>query len=127
MRGLFQSRSKGAGESSTALPELSTKEDYTKLSSLDLVVIFKHSPTCVTSLMAHRHVVRFRAQQPDIPVSLVQVRRSRELSQHIAEHLGIEHESPQVLVLSRGKLIGFASHDEVTSQFLAECVKPETA
>jgi bacillithiol system protein YtxJ len=71
--------------------------------------------------------MRFRAAQPEIPVYLVSVRRSREVARHIAERTGIQHESPQVLVLRRGDVVATASHDAITSEFLAGLVANEPA
>ncbi len=123
MRSFFQPKPKSAETGATVFSELSSRDQYDELLSHEFAVIFKHSSTCVTSLMAHREMVRFHNQNPGVLISLIQVRRDRDLCRHIAEHLGVEHESPQILVLSRGKLLAAASHDEVTSSFLSDCIE----
>ncbi|MBV9405367.1 MAG: bacillithiol system redox-active protein YtxJ [Acidobacteriaceae bacterium] len=100
------------------LPEVTTVQEYDRLLGQDLTIVFKHSPTCPISLFAHREVMRFRTAQPEMPVYLVSVRRQREVARHIAERTGVRHESPQVLVLRRGNLVGAASHDEITAELL---------
>ena len=123
MKGLFNSIFGGAEEVRTGIPELNSPEEFDRLLTLDPVIIFKHSPTCVASLSAHREVSRFQKERPEVPIYLIQVRRRRNVAEYVAEHLSVEHESPQVLIVSRGKLMAFASHDEVTSQFLADCLR----
>ena len=107
-----------SAHSSDCIPELTTTQECDSLFAQDLTVLFKHSPTCPLSLFAHREVVRFRANQPETPVYLVSVRRRSEVARHIAEKTGVRHESPQILVLRRGSLIGSASHDEITAELL---------
>lgn len=80
----------------------------------ELVILFKHSPTCPVSWMAHREVVRLYTEQPELPLYLVSVRRRRDVARFIEERTGIRHESPQILVLRHGGVVGSASHDDVT-------------
>ncbi len=88
----------------------------------ELAIFFKHSPTCLVSLFAHREVMRFCQAQPDAPLYLIPVRKRREVARHLAERTGIRHESPQILVLRRGTVIGSASHHEITAELLSSLV-----
>jgi bacillithiol system protein YtxJ len=101
------------------VPEIDTIEDYASLMNEELVVVFKHSPTCPVSWMAHREVLQYQGSQPHVPLYLVSVRRRREVARHIADQTGIQHESPQIIVLRRGTVVGSASHDEITSEAIA--------
>ena len=105
-------------KSTSNIPEVNTLEECNDLLRRDLVVLFKHSPTCPVSWMAHREMMQFRASQPDVPLFLVSVRRHREIARHIAASTGVEHASPQILVLRRGQVLGAASHDDVTAGLL---------
>jgi bacillithiol system protein YtxJ len=109
-------RSKGHG---SKIPEVQSVEQCTGLLRDDLVVFFKHSPTCPVSWSAHREVDRFLSDHPDVPVHLISVRLHRDVAQYLAQVTGVQHESPQILVLRNGVLVGDASHDEVTSDLLA--------
>jgi bacillithiol system protein YtxJ len=109
-------------KSAQGLPELDSIEDCASVMKGELVVLFKHSPTCPVSWMAHREVMQYRSDQPEIPIYLVSVRRRREVSRHIAEQTGIHHESPQIIVLRRGEVIATASHDEVTADTITAFV-----
>lgn len=82
------------------------------------VVIFKHSTTCPISAAAYDEMEQFKGE-----VALVEVQRARELSKEIEKKTGIRHESPQVIVLEKGKVAWTASHWKVTAQAVAEAVK----
>lgn len=108
-----------------SIPELTTTEQCDSLLGADLTILFKHSPTCPVSLFAQSEVLRFRAVQPDTPIYWISVRQQRDLAHHIAARTGVRHESPQILVLRRGRLLGAASHDEITAELLASLVKSQ--
>ena len=76
------------------------------------VVLFKHSATCPISAWARRNVQEISGPE-DPPVYEVVVQRARPLSNLIAAHFGIRHESPQVIVLYAGRPIFDASHYQV--------------
>jgi bacillithiol system protein YtxJ len=77
-------------------------------------------------LYAHREVTRFCESQPGAPVYLVSVRRQRDIAQHVAQRTGIRHESPQIVILRNGGVLAAASHDEITAEWLACVVAPNT-
>jgi bacillithiol system protein YtxJ len=107
------------------IPELTSTQHFDSLAAQDLSIIFKHSPTCPTSLYAHREVTRFCEIQPDAPVYLVSVRRQRDIAQHVAQCTGVRHESPQIVILRNGGVLAAASHDEITAEWLASAVAPQ--
>ena len=108
------------------IPEIKSLAECTSLMERDLVIFFKHSPTCPVSWMAHREVVKFLADQPEAPLYLVSVRQRRDVAQYIAEKTGVRHESPQIVVLRRGEVRADASHDEVTAEFLKQLSNEQT-
>lgn len=79
-------------------------------------VIFKHSPTCGVSAMAFESISEFlTGSETGANWYLLSVRASRPLSAAVATRFGIRHESPQVLVLSGGKVVWHGSHYRATS------------
>jgi bacillithiol system protein YtxJ len=110
-----------------AFPELSSTHEFESLARRELSIIFKHSHTCPISLFAHREVARFRESRPDTPVYLISVKRQRDISRHVAEYTGVQHESPQVVVISRGDVLATASHDEITAEWIASAVASHPA
>ncbi|MGH9655768.1 MAG: bacillithiol system redox-active protein YtxJ [Bryobacteraceae bacterium] len=105
------------------IPELGATHDVDALFERDLAIVFKHSSACAISWLAHAKVSQFVNWQPQVPVYLVRVRKQREISRHIAERSGVEHASPQVIVIRRGKVVADASHEAITAEFLAEAVR----
>ena len=109
-------------KSTPGLPEIDSIEECVEVVNGEVVVLFKHSATCPVSWMAQREVLRYRSAEPDIPVYLVSVRRHRDVSRHISELTGIQHESPQVIVFRRGKAIAATSHDDITAEAISAFV-----
>lgn len=76
------------------------------------VLIFKHSTRCSISSMALNRLERswnLEEAQPLTPYYLDLIAH-RDVSSAIAAQLGVEHQSPQVVVISDGKAIYDNSH-----------------
>jgi bacillithiol system protein YtxJ len=77
------------------------------------VIIFKHSTTCSISAAAKAKIER---QWPegslptDTAIYYLDLLRFRPISGQIASELGVEHQSPQLLLLQDGKVRYHASH-----------------
>src|SRR6185436_12762785 len=93
-------------------------EDLTARSSEQPMVIFKHSLTCPISAAAYSQMEEF-----DGEVALVVVQSARALSTEIENLLGVAHESPQVIVLSKGQVAWNASHFKITAEAVAAAVR----
>ncbi len=99
------------------IPEVKTIQECEALLERDLIILFKHSASCGTSVRARWEVMRFCAAHPETPVHLMSVHR-RELMSYVAERAGVEHASPQILVFRGGAMIATASHSEITAALL---------
>jgi bacillithiol system protein YtxJ len=104
------------------MTELTSIQEFDLLAGQELSIIFKHSPTCGISLLAHREVSRFCDMQPDAPVYLISVRRQRDIARYIAQRTGVQHESPQIVVLRRGDVLASSSHNAITVEWIASAV-----
>jgi bacillithiol system protein YtxJ len=82
------------------------------------VVIFKHSTTCPLSSAAYSEMTRVPTD-----VALVEVQRARELSREIEARTGIEHESPQVIILRNGQAVWHASHRKIKAEAVEQAVR----
>lgn len=92
-------------------------ENILRQSSEQKTVIFKHSTTCPVSARAWREVQKFiQNDLSDVLVGMVKVIESRPVSNQIAKDLGVEHQSPQAIVLSDKKVLWHASHGAVTQE-----------
>lgn len=76
----------------------------------ELVFLFKHSPICGTSALAHEEVERFEAANPATPAYLVDVIGQRPLSQGFAAVLEVGHSSPQIILLRGTRPLWNTSH-----------------
>ena len=80
-------------------------------------VVLKHSPRCGTSFFAKSSL---ESMGEDIlktaDVHLINVIRSRPVSQYFAEKTGIRHESPQLFVIRNDAVIWHASHYSITEE-----------
>lgn len=70
-------------------------------------LVFKHSTQCPVSKHAANAV---RAADLPLPLYWVNVIEQRPLSTWIAEHFGVIHESPQLLLIRGGKVQQSWSH-----------------
>ncbi len=89
----------------------------------DPVVIYKHSPICDLSADAFIEISEFaRAATGGLQLHIVDVLGSRPVSKHLETVTGVRHESPQVLVLTGGKVAWHASHRKVRAADIREQV-----
>jgi bacillithiol system protein YtxJ len=82
------------------------------------VVLFKHSTTCPISAAVYREM-----ENLDAEVNIVVVQSARGVSNEIAERTGIQHQSPQAIVLKDGKPVYQASHYSVSAEEISEKLK----
>ncbi len=81
------------------------------------VILFKHDTSCPISQAAYREL-----QQLTQDVALIDVAREHDLSQELAERIGVQHESPQVLVIRDGHAVWSASQYAITHDAVAQAV-----
>lgn len=87
-------------------------------------IIFKHSPLCPVSRRAKDEMERFlETNKQELEYEFIDVIANRGRSNEVAEIHGVEHESPQVIVLDdRGEVIWDASHREITELSIRDAV-----
>jgi len=81
-------------------------------SSEEAVVLFMHDPFCPISGRANVEMKQLTYS----PIALVDVSRQRDVTQQVAVQTGVQHESPQVIILRGGKPIWDASHFAITAE-----------
>lgn len=87
------------------------------------VIIFKHSTACPVSAMAKKRLESdWNSIQPDnCDFYFLDLIRYRALSNDIASHFGVRHESPQALLIQNGKCVFDASHQAIKlKEFLSK-------
>jgi bacillithiol system protein YtxJ len=86
-------------------------------SSTRPVLIFKHSRICPASANALDEF-RDALGRLDFDHGLIVVQSSREISAEVASRTGVQHQSPQALLLHEGQVVWHASHSEITAAVL---------
>jgi bacillithiol system protein YtxJ len=97
---------------------IATEADLVLLLAAPLAVLYKHSPICATSGVAYEEMLAFRRRSA-VPVYLVDVIRHRPLSRALAERIGVEHASPQAIILREGVAAWHGSHYDIQADAMA--------
>jgi len=92
----------------TELRDIASLDNFLAQSNGDPVIIFKHSDSCGISARAYTQM-----SELERPVGLVTVQTARAVSDEIGKRMGLEHETPQVMIVSHGKVAWTASHGQV--------------
>ena len=81
------------------------------------VILFKHSTRCSISSMAKsRFESNWNTELSNISIYYLDLIANRHISNEIAELTGIEHQSPQAIVLKNKEVIYDASHSEISAK-----------
>lgn len=92
------------------MSQLITAADLDAAFSAPAALLFKNSTTCPISAAARHEMQRLLEQRPDAPLLVVDVNAHADLSREIARRTGIEHDSPQIILLTHGVPRWHASH-----------------
>lgn len=78
----------------------------------DAIFLFKHSTSCPISSAARGRVLDFERQPGNScpAIYCVKVIECRSVSDAIADRLGIQHQSPQLILVRDGNALWVASH-----------------
>lgn len=89
------------------------------------LLVFKHSTTCPISADAFKELETYLNDEPreDVDYVMVKVIESRDVSNKIAEDLGVKHESPQAIVVEGRKESWNKSHWDITQESLRDALK----
>lgn len=79
-------------------------------------LLFKHSLTCPISRGAFDQLTAYLEEHNGINGYYLTVQESRPLSNFIADHFTIKHESPQIFYIINGEVQWHTSHDEITKE-----------
>jgi bacillithiol system protein YtxJ len=88
------------------------------------VMIFKHSTRCSISSMALSRMERnWKGEEAaDTAPYLLDLIANRSLSSAVAAEFGVQHQSPQVLLISKGICVYDASHYDISFGDISEQV-----
>lgn len=96
----------------TPLTQPEQLADIVRESAEHPVVIFKHSTSCSISAMAKSRLERqwSDAGLADVKIYYLDLLRYRPISNQIAADFGVQHQSPQLLLIQNGQCSYDASH-----------------
>ena len=87
------------------------------------VFILKHSPKCSISTGAYKRVTAYEEETGGKPpVYVVNVIEARPVSNAISERLGVEHRSPQMILVYKGEVLWNGSHHGIHADKLNRAV-----
>jgi bacillithiol system protein YtxJ len=96
---------------------LTTEEDLVKINNDSYnqpQIIFKHSTRCSISQMAKNRMIEGLDQLIDqAAIYYLDLLNYRNISNEIANKWGVEHESPQIIVIKNGEAIYHSSHNMI--------------
>ena len=104
------------------MKDLMTRQEVDAAFSEPSAIVFKHSTRCPISARAQGEMEQVDARGPGAPVYRVDVNAQADLSRYVGERTGIEHQSPQVIVLRGGKAAYDVALWEITADGLRERV-----
>lgn len=86
------------------------------------VAIFKHSTRCHISRAALRMFENELNLKHEIAPYFLDLLQYRNVSNEIASRFGVQHQSPQIIVIKDGKAIYNASHERIDATQLEQFV-----
>ncbi len=101
------------------LTTLEQLEEIIEASSIQPVLLFKHSTRCSISSTALNRLERsWSVDQTKVLPFYLDLIAHRDISQAITSRFGIEHQSPQALVIKNGACTYDASHFDIQYEAL---------
>lgn len=97
---------------------LVTPDQLDAVMAAPVALVYKHSTRCPVSTAAYHEVQQLLRERPDAPVWIVDVIVQRRLSQEVAARTGVQHESPQAILLAGGEVVWDGSHFDVRADTL---------
>lgn len=107
----------------TELTELKKLDEAIEASAEVPVILFKHSTRCAISRMALKNFEsEYAIDEDKAKPYFLDLLEHRNISNEIAERLGVMHQSPQLIVLKNGKAVYNASHSDIDAGVVKEKV-----
>lgn len=91
-------------------------EELTKQSEDKAVIIFKNSNRCYISKFALKNFEKEFTNPTDSPCYMIDVVGDRLMSIEIADRFKVHHESPQLIVVSKGIAVFNTSHESINAK-----------
>ncbi|RZK09691.1 MAG: bacillithiol system redox-active protein YtxJ [Flavobacterium sp.] len=100
------------------LTNLSQLHEIIKESNDSPILIFKHSTRCSISRFALKQFENEFNLDGKIKPYFLDLLEHRDISDEIAQLFGVQHQSPQIIVIKDGAAVYDASHQDIEAQKL---------
>lgn len=104
------------------LTDLGQLNEIMSLSIESPVAIFKHSTRCSVSRMALKQFENEFDSSDKVTPYFLDLIAYRDVSNEIANRFGVQHQSPQLIIIKEGKAIYNASHSDIDANVLKTIV-----
>ena len=120
----------GSSEEENSVPKLNWNSltDLGKLNEImessitKPIVIFKHSTRCSISRMALKQFENEFVLEDKVQLYFLDLLNYRDISNEIANRFGVQHQSPQLILLKDGKSVYDASHSEIDASVIEQFI-----
>ena len=86
-------------------------------------LIYKHSTTCgISSMVLDMFSRSYDLKADKADLYFLDIHRSRDISNEIAERYKVRHESPQLLIVKEGKISYHTSHGAIADMELRDFI-----
>ena len=91
------------------------------------ILLFKHSTTCPISSRALQEFEKYlETADHTVSYNLITVQTDRPVSNEAAARLGIQHETPQAILIKNGTSIWDASHFRISATAIGNAIQEIT-
>ncbi|MGJ9382354.1 bacillithiol system redox-active protein YtxJ [Salipaludibacillus sp. CF4.18] len=105
------------------MKKLESNEELSQLyDTTDIFFLMKNSTTCPISSEAYSEMESYTKEEGALPVYYLNVQELRDVSNQVAEHFQIKHESPQAFLIQKGKVAWHSSHWHIKKDALNKAV-----
>ena len=104
------------------LTDVAQLDEVVTASATQTCVIFKHSTRCIVSRTALKQFEMEYVVNEDLKLYFLDLLSHRDISNAIAERFGVEHQSPQIVVIKSGEVVYHTSHSSIDATVLERYV-----
>lgn len=102
------------------LTRMEQLEQMEKESAEQPVALFKHSTSCGVSAFVRRNLETSLKDggEGSSKLYFLDLLAHRDISNEVARRWGVQHESPQLIILQDGKVVDHASHSSISASMI---------
>ena len=104
------------------LTEQKQIHEFKEESNEKLIVVFKHSTRCgISRMVLNNFEKEFDLENEEgIKFYFLDLLANRDISNEVADHFDVRHESPQLLVIKGQKVVHHSSHHSIKVEILKD-------